>query len=102
MAQGSEAGVVSSVIHYTEHAEIRMRQYGISREEVEDTLRSPLRLFFDVGSNRYVAIGTKNGHGLVVVYEVAHGEKVVVTTYHTSKVDKIMGAKLSSGRWIEL
>jgi len=89
-------------MQFTEHAEIRIKQYGISREEVEDTLRSPLRLFFDVGSNRYVAIGTKNGHGLVVVYEVAHGEKVVVTTYHTSKVDKIIRAKLSSGRWIEL
>ena len=93
---------MSSVVHYTKHAEIRMSQYGISREEVENALRSPLRLFFDFSSNRYVAIGTKNGHGLVVVYEVVHGEKVVVTTYHTSKVDKIIRAKLSSGRWIEL
>ncbi|WP_456366306.1 DUF4258 domain-containing protein [Thermococcus sp.] len=90
------------MIHYTEHAEIRMRQYGISREEVEDTLQSPILLFFDVASNRYVAIGKKNGHSLVVVYEVAHSEKVVVTAYHTSKVDKIIRAKLSTGRWIEL
>ncbi len=90
------------MIHYTEHAEIRMRQYGISREEVEDPLQSPILLFFDVGSNRYVAIGKKNGHSLVVVYEVAHGEKLVVTAYHTSKVDKIIRAKLSTGRWIEL
>lgn len=100
MAQGSEAGVVSLVIPYMEHVEIRVRQYGISRVGVEDTLRSPLRLFFDVSSNRYVAVGTKNGH--VVVYELAHGERVVVTTYHTSKIGKISRARLSSGRGIEL
>lgn len=90
------------MISYTEHSLMRMQQYGISREEVERVLRNPSHLFFDLQSGRYVAVGSKNGHDLVVVYEKVGDGKIVVTTYHTSKFDKIRTAKLTSGRWVEL
>lgn len=89
-------------MHFTDHALERMSLYSISPEDVERTVQSPKRKFFDIATGRYIAVGKKNGHSLVVVYEKSGGETLIVTTYHTSKIDKIIETKLSSGRWVEL
>ncbi|MDV3104815.1 DUF4258 domain-containing protein [Thermococcus waiotapuensis] len=81
-------------MHFTDHALERMALYSISPEEVDRTVERPERRFFDVAMGRYVAIGEKNWHSLVVVYEKSGDE---TTAYRTSKIDKIVETKLSSG-----
>ncbi len=89
-------------MRFTDHATERMSLYSISSEDIARVLQNPKRKFFDVATARYIAVGEKNGHSLVVVYEKSGGEILIVTAYHTSKIDKIIETKLSSGRWVEL
>ena len=88
------------MVRFTEHAQDRLNEYGIPQKDVSDVLKKPERVFLDVKTGRFIAIGSWKGKHLVVVFE-SYEEPVVVTVFPTSKINKVL-KRAESGRWIEL
>jgi len=72
---------------YTFHAMERMRQRGISREEVEACLNDPDRIIED---EEYKCVKKPNDKALIVVYRMEAGAITVITAYYTSKLYKYL------------
>jgi len=64
-----------------------MRQRGISVQEVEECLENPDRT---VRNDVVRAFRKLNNKLLVVVYKTLNGEKLVITAYKTSKLQKYL------------
>lgn len=67
-------------IVYTDHTKIRMKQRGITQEDIKLTLRSPDRIFPSFGG-RKCARKIIRGETLEVVFVKENDEIVVITTY---------------------
>ena len=86
---------------FTEHARMRMGEYGIPEEEVYNCISSPDELYLDILTGRVVAVKkVSGGRYLITIYE-SNGEITIVTLFPTSKVNKIK-KRVRSGRWLEL
>jgi len=72
---------------YTFHAIERMRQRGISREEVEACLDDPDRIIED---EKYKYAKKLNDKALIVVYRIEADAITVITAYYTSKLYKYL------------
>jgi len=89
----------------TEHAKERLRERKISIAEVEKVINSPKRRFYDLRSGHFIVIGRRDipEHWLIVVHDRRDNIVEVITVIDTSKsLDKIIGRRLSSRRWVEL
>ena len=74
-------------IRYTLHVLERVRQRGISREEVESCLRSPGRI---VRGRVSRCVKRLNNKALVVIFRVENDAIIVITAYRTSKLQKYL------------
>ena len=94
------------MIKFTNHAKEKLRIRKINTEEVEQIIRNPTRIFYDLLTGRYIAVGARPlnpGQYLVAVYTRTNtGELIVITVYVTTKVDKIVKSKLKKKRWIRI
>jgi len=89
---------------FTRHAEKRLKERVIGKDEVESVLSSPEIVYFDVLTEYFVSVGSRtsvSGHWLIVVYDVVDGQKMVISVLDTSSVDKITRNKEAGGRWIK-
>lgn len=74
-------------IRYTLHAVERMKQRGISREEVEDCLSNPDKTLEGRESK---CVKKLNDMALIVVYRMEAGTTIIITAYRTSKLYKYL------------
>lgn len=72
---------------YTLHALERIRQRGISREEVEACLNNPDKI---IENNETKCIKKLGNKALIVVYRMEAGAIIVITAYRTSKLHKYL------------
>ncbi|RLE57244.1 MAG: hypothetical protein DRJ40_02725 [Thermoprotei archaeon] len=92
-------------LRLTHHANEKLRIRGIDVKEIEQIMRKPSRMLYDLLTKRYIAIGprpTKPSQYLVVVYEKIDNDVEVITAYTTTKVDKVIKSKVEKGRWFEI
>ncbi len=74
-------------IRYTLHAIERMKQRGISREEVETCLNNPDKIIKDKES-KYIK--KLNDKALIVVFRMEADVIIVITAYRASKLHKYL------------
>lgn len=74
-------------IRYTLHAVERMRQRGITREEVEACLTNPDKVIEGKG---FKFVKKLNDKALIVVYRMESDVIMVMTAYRTSKLRKYL------------
>ncbi|MCE4613890.1 MAG: DUF4258 domain-containing protein [Desulfurococcales archaeon] len=74
-------------MRYTLHAIERMRQRGISREEVKACLDSPDKIIEDKESK---CVKKLNDKALIVVYRIEADAVIVITACRTSKLHKYL------------
>ncbi len=75
-------------LFYTRHAEERMRERGIGREEVEEALRKPLQILYDRGNDVYLVLGS-NDIAVVVANRVSYAE--IVTVLRRKEYEALVG-----------
>lgn len=94
-------------IVFSEHAMFRMSIRDIREYEVLNVIKNPQKVFYDLLTGYYIAIGSRDpairgGHSLVIAYTLSENIIRVVTVIDVKNIDNIVGRRLSSGRWVEL
>ena len=74
-------------IRYTLHAIERMRQRGISREEVKVCLNNPDKI---IEGKESKCVKKLNNKALIVVYRMEADAIIVITAYRTSKLHRYL------------
>ena len=74
-------------IKFTRHALQQMQNRGIKKEEVTQTINDPEKLGKN-SENNIIAQRMFEGKLLRVFYRVEEKDKIVITTYKTSKLEK--------------
>jgi len=73
---------------------------GVTEQAVEETLAAPDEVLCDVAKvERRIAV--RYDKSLVVVYEEAGDEVIVVTVIYVSGLKKLVSRRKRSGRWVE-
>ena len=91
-------------ILYTRHARMRLSERSIREGEVEEVLRNPDDVFYDVATGYLIARGVRTrrtGHTLFVVYERADDVIMVISVFDTSSPDKLILRRLGR-RWLRV
>ena len=84
-------------IEFTRHALQRMRERGVSAEDVYEALGNPDELLLDTETDRIVAV--KHGKGLCVIVE-ARGDTVkVITVIVTPHLKRLVERRKKGERW---
>ena len=84
-------------IEFTRHALQRMRERGVSKEDVYEALGDPDELLLDAETGRIVAV--KHGKGLCAIAE-ARGDTVkVITVLVTPHLERLVERRKERGRW---
>ncbi len=92
-----------SGIRFTKHAEKSMAKRNISKEQVVDAVRNPDQVFMDLSTKSLIAVKIReNLRAQIVAYRVEDEEIVVITTFITSKLNKLVGSKVSRGAWVRI
>lgn len=63
----------------TKHAKLRVKERLISCQEVEKIILNPKWSFYDLRDGHRIAIGKRNDHHLIVIYDLSHEFAEVVT-----------------------
>lgn len=78
-------------VRLTAHAQYQMKERNVSKDEIENTLRSPIKTTTQ-SDGRIQAVSKFEQQGKtylrVVIYEETPDEIVVITTFITSKINK--------------
>ncbi|MCE4606782.1 MAG: DUF4258 domain-containing protein [Desulfurococcales archaeon] len=74
-------------IRYTLHAIERIRQRGISREQIEACLNNPDKTVKD---EEFKCVKKLNDKAVIVVYRMETDAIIVITAYRTSKLHKYL------------
>ncbi len=75
-------------IVYTLHALERLRQRGITREQVEQCIREPDKIEKLEGLHR--CIKRLNNKVLVAIYKESRDRIIIITAFKTSKIKKYL------------
>ena len=84
---------------------MRLKERGITLDEVARVVMSPTRKFYDLKTTHLVAIGPRDNEGqwLIVAYDDREDGIEIITVISTSKsLNKIIMNRLSSRRWVEI
>lgn len=66
---------------------------------MESVIANPIESYEDMEHNLTVAIGSLDSRTLVVVYEGLDEDVMVITVYHTRKIEKVVSSKIGRGAW---
>ena len=87
---------------FTEHARDRMSEFGISEQEVIESIEVPDAVFLDILTGRFIAVKKQTeSRALVTVFE-KNDDITIVTVFPTSKINKVLESRIKSGRWLEI
>lgn len=76
-----------------------MRRRNVKAADVHATLKFPDEVYEDVEHGTFVAVKKVNAKSIILVYKI-EGEVVkVITLYYTTKLDRLLEAKMVRGAW---
>ncbi len=88
------------MIEFTRHAEEKLKERGITKDEVIDVITNPDEVLFDTVKGNLVAIRKINDYYLIVIYTPTKPIRVV-SALVTSKLN-IVENRVGRGRWVIL
>ncbi len=88
------------MIKFTKHAEEKLRERKITKDEVIDAITNPDEVLFDTVRGNLVALRKINDYYLIVIYTPTKPIKVV-SALITSKLI-IVENRVRRGRWVRL
>jgi len=88
------------MIEFTKHAEEKLKERGITKEEVIDVITNPDEVLFDTIKGNLVAIRKINDYYLIVIYTPTKPIRVV-SALVTSKLN-IVENRVRKGRWVKV
>lgn len=88
------------MIKFTKHAEEKLKERGITKEEVIDVITNPDDVLFDTIKGNLVAIRKVNDYYLIVIYTPTKPIRVV-SALVTSKLN-IVENRVKRGRWVKV
>ena len=89
-------------LRYAKHAEEKLKERGIFKDEVETLIKYPEDVLLDTETGNLILVGkreNKPNHILIVVYSPE--EVKVITVIDTSKAD-IVEKRKEKGKWIKI
>ncbi len=90
-------------LRLTSHARLKLSllaELGVTEQAVEEALAAPDEVLCDAAKGgRRIAV--RYDRNLVVVYEEAGGEVIVVTVMYVGGLKKLVVRRKRSGRWVE-
>ena len=90
---------VKAGVRFSIHAKEKMRNRGVRVSDVLAAITAPDSLYEDVEYGTLVAVRRINDNIVIVVYKMENGEAKVITLFYTTKLDKLIRAKMVRGVW---
>ncbi len=87
------------MIDYTEHALYQMRSRSVSKEIVESTLNEPDEIYEDIQYKNMVCIKNIRNTTLLVFFRIIGRDRKIVSTFYTTKANKVIEGKVRRGLW---
>ncbi len=88
------------MIEFTRHAEEKLKERGITKDEVIDVITNPDEILFDTIKGNLVAIRKINDYYLIAIYTPTKPIRVV-SALVMSKLN-IVENRVKRGRWVRL
>jgi len=76
-----------------------MRRRNIKTPDVSATLRFPEEVYEDVEHGTMVFVKKVNTKSIILVYKMEVEVVKVITLYYTTKLDRLLEAKMVRGAW---
>ena len=96
MTEGNSGGMSTKLSH---HALEKMRSRCARISDVYATLKTPDEVYEDVDHETLVAVKKVNARSIIVVYREEDEVAKVITLYYTTKLDRLIKAKMVRGAW---
>ncbi len=87
------------MIDYTEHALYQMRSRSVSKGMVETALNEPDEIYEDIQYKNIVCIKYIHKTTLLVFFRRIGRDIKVVSTFYTTKANKVVEGKVRRGLW---
>jgi hypothetical protein len=86
-------------VQFSRHALEKMRRRNIKTPDVYATLRFPDEVYEDVEHGTMVSMKKVNAKSIILVYKMEVEVVKVITLYSTTKLDRLLKAKMVRGAW---
>lgn len=86
-------------VQFSRHALEKMRRRNVKASDVHATLKFPDEVYEDVEHGTLVAVKKVDGKSIIIVYKMEAEVVKVITIYYTTKLDRLLKAKLVRGAW---
>ncbi|MEM3478527.1 MAG: hypothetical protein QXV74_00595 [Candidatus Bathyarchaeia archaeon] len=75
-----------------------LSRVGVTRDLIENIVRSPDEILYDTATNRYIAV--RFDQKTAVIYERRDQQVFIVTAIYSSGIENTVRRRKRSGRWI--
>jgi hypothetical protein len=86
-------------VQFSQHALEKMRRRSVNTVDVYATLESPDEVYKDVEHETMVAFRKVNAKSIILVYKMKAEIVKIITLYYTTKLDRLLNAKMVRGAW---
>jgi hypothetical protein len=86
-------------VQFSRHALEKIRRRNVKVSDVYTALRFPDNVYEDLEHGTLVAVKRINTRSVVLVYRIEDEVVKVITLYYTTKLDRLLKAKLVRGAW---
>ncbi len=86
-------------VYLTEHARIRIRERGITINDLKEALNSPDMDFLNKLYNRRIIVKLYDSEGLILVLDEFEDHAEIVTVIFSTEAREIVRRRTRRGRW---
>ncbi|MCL4429431.1 MAG: DUF4258 domain-containing protein [Chloroflexi bacterium] len=81
------------------HAKEKMQSRGIKKADISAAIKEPDSIYDDLEHGTLIAVKKINGNSIIVAYRIESNGAKVITLFYTTKLDKLIRAKVARGAW---
>lgn len=86
-------------VQFSHHALEKMRLRKVKALYVYETLKSPGEVYEDAEHGTMIAVKKVNVRSIIIAYNREAETVKVITLYYTTKLDRLLKAKMERGAW---
>ena len=86
-------------VQFSRHALEKIQRRNVKIPDIYATLKFPDDVYEDLEHGTSVALKKVNAKFIVVIYKVEDEVVKIITLYYTTKLDRLLKAKLRRGAW---